>query len=577
MGLLSLLGAAACSSDNAGPQLPPCTAAGFAVTLAAAGQYASVDPGPAAGCLVFPANSSGSPVEYLIVPQLATGVPAATSSFQLLGDTIRPAKPSAPAPAPAPSSAGDLTMLPPAERFHTFLRLGDETRWRGLNPQVAPRGATPARTPAVAAGPPAFGSSRTFKVCARLNCSTFATVTATVRALKSNVAIYVDTTAPPGLDSLALDTLATTFETKLYATDTAAFGRESDIDTNSVVMILMTPTVNKLVTSTQCAATGFVAGFFFGADLDPAFRTDSRSNKGEVFYSLVADPSGTFSCAHSASQVQRLVPVTFIHEFQHMISYNQHVLVRGGDGEALWLNEGFSHYAEELGGRTLLPNPGATVSNCTIGTPPCAFMGGDLFNGYSYLDSTDKHFLLPSAGIGSLAERGAAWMFVRYLVDRYSGGTTMTLWNAFTRQLLQTSLTGAENIAAHTGASFEGIVTRWALTNWVSDLPGFTPDTALRYTSWSFRAAYSSLHTQNQGVFPKIFPLTPTTSAGSGVSLRGVLRAGSGVYHRIVQAPGEAGFTLLFSTAEFTPLFDTEGRGAIPASLVPRLNVIRIR
>jgi hypothetical protein len=38
-------------------------------------------------------------------------------------------------------------------------------------------------------------------------------------------------------------------------------------------------------------------------------------------------------------EVQAFVPITFIHEFQHMISFNQHVLVRGGDGEVLWLNE----------------------------------------------------------------------------------------------------------------------------------------------------------------------------------------------------------------------------------------------
>src|SRR6185295_17848223 len=118
------------------------------------------------------------------------------------------------------------------------------------------------------------------------------------RALRSNVAIYVDNTAPVGgLDSAQLDTLATTFETRLYPADTAAVGRESDIDTNSVVMVLMTPTVNKLVTTSACSSSGFIAGFFFGADLDPAFRNDSRSNKGEVFYSIVADPAGTLSCA----------------------------------------------------------------------------------------------------------------------------------------------------------------------------------------------------------------------------------------------------------------------------------------
>ena len=554
IGLLSFLGAAACS-DGVGPKLPPCTAAGTNVTLPVVGAYISFDPtGAAEGCLVFPANGPSDSAEFVLIPQLTTGVPGKTSSFRLAGDTIRPA-----AVAPAFSvSPASLEDLPPAERFHMFLRLGDEAHWRGLNPQVETAGLA-ARSPAAPAGPPTMGSQRTFKVCAKLNCSSFDNVTATVRALKSNVAIYVDNAAPVGgLDSAQLDTLATTFETRLYPTDTAAFGRESDIDTNSVVMVLMTATVNKLVTSAACASTGFVAGFFFGADIDPAFRNDSRSNKAEMFYSIVADPAGTLSCAHSTTSVQRLVPVTFIHEFQHMISFNQHVLVRGGDAEILWLNEGFSHYAEELGGRTYSP-----------GTPEFSrFTIGNLYNAYQYLDSTEKHFLLPTAGIGSLAERGAAWLFMRYLVDQYAGDTTVASWNAFTRQMLETTDIGATNIANRTGSTFTGVVTRWAMANWVSDLPGFLAPNVLKYDSWKFRTTYASLHAQDASNFPKTFPLTPTTSAGRAVTLTGTLRAGSGVYTRAFQAPSAPGFTLLFSTSTGGPL---------DPSLAPRLNVIRVR
>src|SRR2546430_2116853 len=190
-----------------------------------------------------------------------------------------------------------------------------------------------------------MNSLRQFMVCAKTDCSRFDRVGARVRALKTKVAIYVDTLAPVGQpDSAALDSIATTFDQRLYAIDTAAFGRESDIDSNSVVLVLMTNTVNKLTTRAECPASGggFIAGFFFGADIDPAFRTDSRSNKGEVFYSLVADRAGILSCAHSASDVQKFVPVTFIHEFQHMISFGQHLIARSGSCEVLWLNARFS-------------------------------------------------------------------------------------------------------------------------------------------------------------------------------------------------------------------------------------------
>src|SRR2546427_1440736 len=58
------------------------------------------------------------------------------------------------------------------------------------------------------------------------------------------------------------------------------------------------------------------------------------SNHGEVFYSIVADSAGTLSCSHSRTQVKRVLPGTFTHEFQHMISYVQHVLVRVGQSRS---------------------------------------------------------------------------------------------------------------------------------------------------------------------------------------------------------------------------------------------------
>ena len=540
---LSFLMVAACSGSTE-PRLPPCTAGGTPVTLAV-GQYVALDPVPDSGCTVYPA-AGASGAEYLVMPQLATGEPGKTSSFRLAGDTIRPVA--------APSIDQAVPEMSPAQQFHDFLRHGDEKAWRG-RPLAAP----PLRPfPAPAAGKPVYGDSRQFHVCSNLTCTTFQTVTATAGAVLNKVAIFVDNASPAGgLDSLQLDSLGRTFDNRLYPTDTAAFGRESDIDANTVVLVLMTPVVNKLVNKADCTNKGFVAGFFYGADLLPSI---ANSNAGELFYSIVPDPGATLSCSHSTTEVERLVPVTFIHEFQHMISFNHHVLERPGNGEVLWLNEGFSHYAEELGGRSY-----------GSGTPDFSrFTIGDLFNAYEYLDSTDKHFLLPTEGIGSLAERGAAWLFVRFMVDRFSGGTSMAQWNTFTRGMLETSATGADNVANATGLPFDTVVTRWALANYVSDLPGFTPPTALTYDSWRFRTTYAALYAQdvNHDNFKKPFPLTPAQSSGRAVSLSGTLRAGSGVYQSVVQTANDRGFTLHFTTS---------GGGLLNASLVPRLNVIRIQ
>ena len=502
---------------------------------------------------MFPATAGAA--EYLVVPQLTAGNPGDQAPYRLGGDTILPVTPS-----PTPQQ---LRALGRAERFHRFLRLGDQRRWWGFAPEVGPQPSPPQPAPQV--GPPAYNELRTFQVCARLDCSRFDRVGARAKAINSTVAIFVDTLAPPGgLDSVALDSIARVFDQRLYAIDTLAFGAESDINADSVVMVLMTNTVNKLVPASECAA-GFIAGFFLGIDIDPRFSTDSRSNKAEVFYSMVADPAGTLSCPHSAAEVQAFVPVTFIHEFQHMISFNQHVLVRESNGELLWLNEGLSHYAEELGGRSYELDPDARIANCTVNSLPCRFYGGNLSNAYDYLDSTTNHYLLPTEGIGSLAERGAQWLFVRYLLDRYAG-TTRTEWNTFTRLMVMTNQVGAANVEARTGDQFEDIVSRWGLANWVTDL-GSAP-AELKYDSWNMHAVYSSLHTQRANLFPNIYPLIPALSAGRDVGLTGTLRSGSPIYHRATQAAGDPGFTLSF----------TAPNGAlISAAMKPRLNVYRLQ
>jgi len=549
LGFMALL-VMACHGDGAGPTLPVCTASGAYQVSLSVGQYASVDPAASSGCVAFPTNVAADTAEYVVVPQSASGTPGVTSSFRLAGDTLRPLALSA-------SRAGAPARQSLPDAFHDFLRRAERDRSWG-SAAAAPGGASPPQL-RTAGSPPVVGEVRQFSVCATITCSRFDLVGARVEAVGQRLAIYVDTLAPVGLPAADLDTLIQLFDTRFYALDTAAFGRESDIDANTVVIVLMTNVVNQLVTEQQCLDDGYVAGFFFGADIDPRFANDSRVNHGEVFYSIVMDPGGTLSCAHSRDQVKRVVPRTFVHEFQHMISFNQHALLRGGRSELLWLNEALAHYAEENGGRSFLPEDSASFS---------ALVLDDLYNAYTYLDATGDHFLLADEGIGSLAERGAGWLFVRFLVDQFAADTSAAARNAFTRSLVETSLLGSANVENATGRPFAETVTRWALANWVSDLPGFAAPAELRYASWDFRPTFASLNRQRPGFFPRVFPLVPTMSTGDSVDVSGTLRAGSGVYHRVQQAPGAPGFSLLFGTGSGQPL---------PASVAARLNIIRVR
>jgi len=159
---------------------------------------------------------------------------------------------------------------------------------------------------------------------------------------------------------------------------------------------------------------------------------------------------------------------------------------------------------------------------------------------------------------------GASWLFTRYIVDQF--GT------ALPGKLVQTTLTGAANVAAQTGQPFEQTISRWALANWVSDLSGFSASSELQYTSWHFRRTFRSLHTQDSIAhrhdFPLAYPLVPIFSAANAVNVSGKLWSGSGQYVRAVQPAGGAAFTLHFSA---------NGTTAVSPAVTPRLIVLRIR
>jgi hypothetical protein len=224
-------------------------------------------------------------------------------------------------------------------------------------------------------------------------------VTAVARSVGTKVAIYLDKTVPTA-DSLRqedLDELARTFDTYHHPIDVAAFGSESDLDANGVVVVLLTDAVNAL---TPNCSNGRILGYFWGGDM----LNVTGSNHAEVFYAMVPAPnSGSCTGATRKNTVDRLKP-TLIHEFQHMISFNQHALVRGGPSEVTWLNEGLSHFAEELAGdSTNIPN-----SEC-VGFTSCLsqYASGDLLNAWDYLSDTRRISGVPSGSTGTLEERGA--------------------------------------------------------------------------------------------------------------------------------------------------------------------------
>jgi hypothetical protein len=245
------------------------------------------------------------------------------------------------------------------------------------------------------------------------------------------------------------------------------------------------------------------------------------------------------------AQATATVPTTFIHEFQHMISFGQHVLVRGGNDEVIWLNEGMSHIAEETGGRFYeqkYPSPSGRTNPLQFFPDSAqAFVVPNLQNAYKYLQAprTVSPTLYQSSG--SLDERGATWLFLRWLADQKGEGI-------FAR-LEQTSLTGRQNIEAVAGEMLSSLYPDFGTAIWSDSLPGiaraaiparwrFNDSRVLRRIFFRFA---NPLGGGTSTTFPRSFPLVLDTLKASQPTFSGTM------------FPGSMSFALAITTAAGTP------------------------
>ena len=540
--------ASACSSSEPSPPTGV-DCAGVSSTSLAVGAFTVLDASQT-GCVRIPAPG-GTETEHLYVALATEGRETSngiTATYELEGGT------GATASVASPDRAVFDEVPTAAASFHDRLR----TRERGLSehPAAVDR---PRISASVVPTPPVVGAKRTFDVCATTTCDSFVQSQATAKVVAQRVAIFVDDSAPAdGYTQADLDQVGALFDSHLYPIDTTAFGRESDLDDNGVVVVLLTQRVNEL--SPDCnSANSVILGYFFGLDLLPS---QSHSNDGEIFYGVVPG-SATPGCTISTTFAKENLPSVFVHEFQHMISFNQHVLVHQGTTEDIWLNEGLSHFAEELAGRqvpdTFCPDLG---NDCRS-----QFIGSNLNDAFKYLEDPEANFAIePTSSGGTLEERGANWLFVRWLADHFAA--TQPLGTEFTRSLVQTSLIGSENVAAVTGEDFSLLVSQWQMANFLDDLTGFTPASdRLQYSSFDFRTLFR-VNFEN-GVFDKAYPLTPDSTRTGNYSHSGVLRGGSGKHLRIIQPAGAADASFVLSAPG--------GSTPVPSSVKPRIAIVRVR
>lgn len=501
---------------------------GMDLTVSDGGTTLQVTPGvpldvdDAAGytCLRVPGDR-----RYLVTVQSTGTVGAARYGFRLTGLASTGVVAASPNAAPRMLREGSPEGF--VEGFETSLRLRED----GLVRSKVGRsrvGVAPARA---AAAVPSVGDRRAFKV---LNAEgTLDDISAVVRAVSRQAVLYVDDTAPGGgFTDQELRDFASTFDDVIHPTITGSFGAPSDLDANERVAILFTPAVNRL---TPRGSDGFIGGFFYGLDL----LDRDGSNRGEIFYALVPDSAGTFSDPRSRSQVLQATPAVLAHEFQHMVHFNERVLKLDADGnESLWLSEGLAQMAEELVARAFFDAGQVNVVE--------DYRSGNRVRARRYLTTPADVSLIVASGRGTLAERGAAWLYTLYLWDRWGGDDVLA-------RLTQTTLTGTANVTAATGAAWGEVFMDWGEALYVDGQAGQPyaeeyPDVDLR----------DLIHTGSP------YPLVPESLGGGDFTRSGQLWSSS-VQHYIL-VPPTSGFVALRLGGE-------AGAGA-PAEAALRLRVL---
>jgi hypothetical protein len=451
--------------------------------------------------------------KYLIVPQFATGSPGAAVAdvpiaYQIGTPTSSSTIAASASLARPLSSASD--SLPLQQQFDDAMRSRarrevSSSGWHSLTagPNAISR--------SVSAAAPDVGSLRDFHVLVGgLQTFSSATIRARLSYVGNNILLYVDTLAPAsGFTPSQLQGFGQYFDQTLYQLDVSTFGSPSDVDANGHVIMLLSPSVNQLTTAADCKTGGYIAGYFNGSD----FGTSATSNRGEIFYAVVPDPSGTLSCAHTVANLLATVPATFLHELQHLINFSQHVVVHGGTPEEGWLDEGLSIRAEELGSEYFeakFPSPTGRASPAQLFPDSSqGFVNGFLTDSYTYLLRSDTAAVtLHSDSDDGLAWRGSDWLLIHWLGDLKGKSVFATL--------ARSRNTGIANIAAATGESFASLFGDFSLALWTDSLPG-APRSSIparnRFQSRNLRQIYQRLFDTspgNSGV-PRAYPVAPVT------------------------------------------------------------------
>ena len=246
-----------------------------------------------------------------------------------------------------------------------------------------------------------------------------------------------------------------------------------------------------------------------------------------------------------------------------MISYNQHVLVRRGPDEEPWLNEGLSHMAEEVASLLYENDPSQPRTNPEQIFPDSSqgFINGNFNNAYEYLVAPKVSSLTNFTGYGTLPERGASWLFLRWLGDQYGDGIF--------KRMVETENTGLANVQAAAGAPFAQLHADFATAAYAANLPVEVRDglpQRYRFISRDLQRIYARLHLVARQTYTRPYPIIPL-QLPAGTSVGGTLLPGTQDWYELSTNAGEALATVRFVGADGQSL---------RSQLVPQVTILRL-
>lgn len=473
------------------------TATSGAALNLAVGAFSTASDLSGLSCVRLAAQSTQA--EYLVITQQTATTGTAQVPLRLLG--LR---------------SGTIATEPASAYFgEAAPRMDAETRFAVLMHERASallgaaHGARPQPNLSMTAAVPKVGDRREFRVFVPNQPAP--SITAVARGVSQQMVVFEDTAAAGSVPQEDIDKLLASLDDPIYTTDVAVFGVPSDLDHNQRIIMLLTPAVNRL---TRADETSFITGFFDPCDL-LSLADCPDSNVAEILYGVVPDPTGKWGLKHSVTRIVQLLPPLAAHEFAHLIHFNQRILItQSRTPEDLWLMEALAHFAEDTVAE-VLRGRGLTADADLFGKE-------NFIRAAMFLAATQKTSLVASTGEANLEERGAAWLFLKYLNNRVGGN--------FIRRIETTTLAGADNVVAVAGASWSQLMRDWSVALYATG-SGLTVPQTQTFGAFDLRAAMV-----RSGILT--YPLKPADSGNGDFLLDWSMRPSSTSFVRVVAPAG---------------------------------------